>query len=131
MGAAIGYRRAALGMAALGIAAALPACSEGPSLPKITDLNPFAAKEKPLPGKRIPIAQMSEGAPGEMAAADKPVTLPPQVANEAWSQPGGAPNNAPGHLALAGAPKQAWSTGIGTGSSSSSRLTASPIVYGD
>lgn len=26
-----------------------------PSLPKISELNPFAEKEQPLPGKRIPV----------------------------------------------------------------------------
>jgi outer membrane protein assembly factor BamB len=108
-------------------ALALAGCSDGPSLPKVSDLNPFKEKQQPLPGKRIPIMQVQEKVPGELA--DKPVVLPPARSNEAWSQPGGAPNNAPGHLALAGAIKQGWSADAGTGSSSTGRLTASPIVY--
>ena len=40
------------------IAAALSigGCSESlPSLPKMTELNPFAEKQKPLPGVRVPV----------------------------------------------------------------------------
>lgn len=114
------------GMTAL---ASLPGCSDGPSLPKVSDLNPFKEKQVPLPGKRIPIMQVQEKVPGELASADKPVVLPPAKSNESWSQPGGAANNAPGHLALAGAVKQGWSADAGTGSGSAGRLTASPIVY--
>ncbi len=116
-------------VAGLTVLAGLPGCSEGPSLPKIGDLNPFKEKQVPLPGKRIPIMQVQEKLPGELAAADRPVVLPPARSNDAWSQPGGAANNAPGHLALASAVKQGWSADAGTGSGGSGRLTASPIVY--
>jgi outer membrane protein assembly factor BamB len=99
-------------------------------MPKISDLNPFAEKQQPLPGKRIPVMQVTDKIGGaELAAADRPVVLPPQRANETWTQPGGLPNNAPGHLALGNAVKQVWSADAGTGSSSYGRLTASPIVY--
>jgi outer membrane protein assembly factor BamB len=111
--------------------AGLAGCSDSlPSLPKITDLNPFAEKQVPLPGKRIAIMQASERLPGELAAADRPITLPAAQPNEEWSQPGGTPSNAPGHVALGQAIRQAWSADAGTGSSSSGRLTASPIVHG-
>ena len=39
--------------------------------------------------------------------ADKPIALPPQRANDGWTQPGGQANNAPGHLALASAVREA------------------------
>ena len=101
-----------------------------PSLPKIDDINPFAEKEVPLPGKRVSVIQQ-ENITSDLAAADRPITLPPPRQNDSWSQPGGVPNNAPGHLALAGAVKSAWSADAGTGSSFYGKLTASPIVYDD
>jgi outer membrane protein assembly factor BamB len=126
-----GVRRAGLLAAVACLAGApLAGCSESlPSLPKIGDLNPFAEKQKPLPGTRIAIVQTTEKIPGELASADRPITLPPPRANEGWTQPGGQANNAPGHLVLANAVRQTWSADAGTGSSSSGKLTASPIVY--
>src|SRR5262247_4502760 len=99
-----------------------------PSLPKLQDLNPFAEKELPLPGKRISVIQQ-ENVTSELAAANKPIALPPPRQNDAWSQPGGVASNSPGHLMLGGALKSAWSADIGTGSSFYGKLTASPIVY--
>jgi len=112
-------------------AAGLSACSSDslPSLPKIGDLNPFATKQAPLPGKRIPVMAVTDRiGGGELASAEKPITLPSPRTNESWSNPGGLANNAPGHLALASAVKQSWSADAGTGSGSTSRVTASPIV---
>jgi outer membrane protein assembly factor BamB len=100
-----------------------------PSMPKLNDLNPFAEKPKPLPGRRVAIMQASEKVPSELAPADKPIALPPARVNETWSQPGGQPNNAPGHLALASAVRQTWSTDAGAGSTSAAKLTASPVIY--
>jgi outer membrane protein assembly factor BamB len=110
------------------LALLLSACADGPSLPKIQDLNPFAEKELPLPGKRIAVIQQ-ENLAGDLAAADKPITVPAPRQNDAWSQPGGNANNAPGHLALAGAVRQAWTADAGAGTSFYGKLTASPIVY--
>lgn len=107
---------------------ALAGCSDGPQLPRLTDLNPFAEKEIPLPGKRIPVALSENRAGLDVAPADRPIALPPPTANEAWSQPGGTASNTPGHLALNATIKQIWSASAGTGSSSYGRLTASPIV---
>lgn len=102
-------------------------CSDG--LPKIKDLNPFAEKQAPLPGRRIPVIQAPDGLPGELADGFKAITLPPARANETWAQPGGEPNNAPGHLALAATVNRAWSADAGEGSSKKGRVTAPPIVY--
>jgi outer membrane protein assembly factor BamB len=120
--------------AALLCALALSGCAESfdgmslPSLPKLDDINPFAEKPVPLPGKRVAVLQQ-ENVSGNLAAADKPITLPPPRQNDSWSQPGGAANNAPGHLALGAAVKSAWSADAGTGSTFYGKLTASPIVY--
>jgi hypothetical protein len=68
-----GMRRAALlPVIACAVASALAGCSDSlPSMPKIGDLNPFAEKQKPLPGTRIPVIQAAEKIPGELASADK------------------------------------------------------------
>ncbi len=108
----------------------LTGCSGGmPSLPDVAALNPFAEKQTPLPGKRVPV-MLSEGSTGsiELASADRPIALPPPRQNDTWSFPGGAATNAPGHLALPATIRTAWSADIGQGSSKYGRLTASPIV---
>jgi outer membrane protein assembly factor BamB len=117
-------------IAAVAAAALLGACAgDGPSLPKLSQLNPFKEKQQPLPGRRVPIVDTTESISNNLAEADKPIVLPPQRANDAWPQPGGDPNNAPGNLALAGALHQMWSESAGEGSSKTGRVTASPIVY--
>ena len=99
-----------------------------PSLPKFQDINPFAEKEVPLPGKRISVIQQ-ENVASDLTAADKPIALPPPRQNDSWSQPGGVASNSPGHLMLGAALKSAWTAEAGTGSSFYGKLTASPIVY--
>jgi outer membrane protein assembly factor BamB len=114
--------------AALLAALVASGCSGGPQIPKLSELNPFAEKEVPLPGKRVPVA-LSEGRAGlDVAPADRPITLPPPQAIDAWPQPGGPPTNAPGHVALGASLRQVWSADAGQGSTSSGKLTASPIV---
>lgn len=103
--------------------------SDGPTLPKLSEMNPFKEKQTPLPGRRIPIVQTTESISANLADADHPIALPPQRSNDAWAQPGGEPNNAPGHLALAGAVREVWSQSAGEGSSKTGRVMASPIVY--
>jgi outer membrane protein assembly factor BamB len=108
----------------------LTGCSDSlPSLPKLTDINPFAEKQVPLAGKRIPILAEGNKVGGELASADRPISLPAIVANDSWSQPGGSPSNSPGHLSLGAAPRVIWSSSAGTGSSKYGKLSASPIVY--
>jgi len=131
--AELGRGPGAAGVALLA-ALALAGCADSlagmslPSLPKIQDLNPFAEKEVPLPGKRVAVIQQ-ENVASNLAPGDKPITLPPPQSNDSWSQPGGVANNAPGHLALAGSLKTAWSADAGRGTSFYGKLTASPIVY--
>lgn len=124
-----------MGAAAVCLAAllTLPGCSDMvagmslPPMPKITDLNPWAEKEQPLPGKRIEIIQQ-ENITTNLSPADRPIALPPPRTNDSWSQPGGVPSNAPGHLALNGTVKVAWTADAGKGSSFYGKVTASPIV---
>src|SRR5262249_30207158 len=75
---------------------------DGPSLPKLANLNPFAEKPVSLPGKRIPVMAPQGPETGELADAFAPITLPAPRDNQDWAQPGGEPNNAPGNLAFGG-----------------------------
>lgn len=110
----------------------LGACSggglSGLSMPNLSDLNPFTEKEVPLPGKRVAVMKKTDSLTDNIAPATQPITLPPQRANNAWSQPGGVASNAPGHLALADTGNKPWSSDAGAGSSSDGKLTASPIA---
>jgi outer membrane protein assembly factor BamB len=110
----------------VGSGVALSGCSS--SLPELPSL--FGAKEEArLPGTRVSVLKSEEGDITSSIEAKGPVTLPPAQTNVSWSQPGGAPSNAPGHLAIAGAVKSVWTASAGEGSSKRSRLIAVPIVY--
>ncbi len=123
-------KRAAALIAAVAAASALTACAgDGPTLPKLADLNPFKEKQQPLPGRRVAIVETTESIANNLADADKPIVLPAVRANDSWAQPGGEANNAPGHLALAGTVRQAWTADAGEGSSKTGRVMAPPIVY--
>lgn len=123
-------RTAALGMVALSAGLLLSGCSDSlPSLPKVSELNPFKETVPPLPGKRISVLPAQEKSMGELAEASGPIVVPPPRLNDSWSQPGGEPNNAPGNLALSGNNMtQAWSASAGRGTSKVGRVSASPIV---
>lgn len=121
--------RMAISLAIVSVAAG---CSDSlPSLPRLSDLNPWAEKQVPLPGKRVAV-KLADGATGsiELASAERPVTLPLPQANESWPQSGGPASNAPGHLALPASIRIIWSADVGQGSSKLGRLTAVPVVVG-
>ncbi|CCB66395.1 MULTISPECIES: PQQ-binding-like beta-propeller repeat protein [unclassified Hyphomicrobium] len=125
-------RFGAASLLAVAAAVLLAGCaSDGPTLPKISELNPFKTKQTPLPGRRIPIVETTESIGSNLAEANKPISLPSPRMNQSWSQPGGDANNAPGNLALTGSLHQLWSASAGEGSSKTGRVTASPIVFGD
>lgn len=123
------WRLGGFGVGMMALVLLAGCAGDGPSLPKLGDLNPFAEKAVPLPGKRIPVMQADKVTTGELADASAPIVLPPPRANQDWAQPGGDPNNAPGHLVFDGAANEAWSADAGSGSGGSGRVTASPVVY--
>jgi outer membrane protein assembly factor BamB len=90
--------------------------------------NPFAKKEVPLPGERIPVITDATLVKVDPAEAAKPVRLPAPQTNASWSEPGGSPSNNLGHLALNDDLRKVWAADAGTGSSSSGRLSAVPLV---
>ena len=119
----IGNRLLGAGLT-VSLALALTACG---SLSAIK--NPFGEEEERLPGERVSVITD----PGQFNAAQispRAVALPPARANAGWTQPGGSASNNLGHLALNGGVRKAWSVDAGTGSSSSGRLSAVPIVAG-
>ncbi len=111
--------------------ALLTGCSDSlPSLPKLTELNPFAEKPTVLPGKRVAVISDASAVGADLAPADSPIQVGALAGNEQWTQPGGTPNNSPGHLALAPTIKVAWTADAGNGSSKYGKISASPIVVG-
>ena len=126
------YRVSAMGVAMVTVAAMLAGCAgSAPRLPKLSELNPFGKAPPPrLEGKRVPVLPKTDNVGGAELASAQAVALPAPVQNASWSQPGGTPSNAPGHLAISPTVRRAWTASAGTGSSSSGRLTASPVVAG-
>lgn len=89
--------------------------------------NPFSEEEERLPGERIAVIT-DPGQFGSDPVTPKSVALPPAKVNASWTQPGGAPSNSLGHLALSGGLRKVWSVDAGSGSSSRGRLSAVPLV---
>lgn len=83
----------------------------------------------PVVGNRVSILTSEQGVEVEPSLADVQVTLPAPAVNDSWSQPGGDPSKAMGHVALGASPTQLWTVSI-DGSSPQARLAASPVVAG-
>ena len=79
-------RLSALPLLAVCVAVSLLAgcAGEGPTLPKISELNPFKEKQQPLPGRRIPVIETTESLSDNLADANKPIVLPPISVSLAW-----------------------------------------------
>ena len=97
-----------------------------PSLPSMK--NPFAKAEEKLPGERVAVITDQSLEAADPALAARPIALPTAVANASWPDPGGTPSNSLGHLAMGERVNKSWRVDIGTGSSSSGRLSTVPIV---
>jgi outer membrane protein assembly factor BamB len=105
---------------------ALPGCGGGSPVSAVTSL--FEKEEVPLTGQRVSVLAVGTGSAAEVESKD-PITLPQPQQNSAWSQPGGVPTNAPGHLAYSGSGGAAWKGDAGSGSDSDGRVIALPIVH--
>ncbi len=98
-----------------------------PGLSSVTSM--FDKKQEKLPGRRVSVLKAEEKGAISGPEATGTIVLPPAVVNASWSQPGGVPTNAPGHLAVGEALRTVWTADAGEGSSKRTRLTAIPIVY--
>ncbi|MDA8249962.1 MAG: PQQ-binding-like beta-propeller repeat protein [Rhodospirillales bacterium] len=89
----------------------------------------FGDKKTPLSGARVDILAVQRGLIVDNPAG-RVVTLPPPVANAAWSQAGAEPSHAPGNLAVGRALATQWSAKIGAPSGYRRKITATPVVAG-
>lgn len=85
-------------------------------------------QQKPLPGERIPVMQLEATLRAAPELAGEQILLPKPEVNSDWPQAFGAASHSVGHVELGDAPRRAWSTSIGSGSSSSRKLIGQPIV---
>lgn len=83
-----------------------------------------------IKGERVPVLPGARGVEADPKLAGEAVKLPKPVINPDWPQPGGYADNVMHHLAAGGNLDRVWSSSIGSGSSSASRLTASPVISG-
>jgi outer membrane protein assembly factor BamB len=113
-------RAGVVSLIALALVAGLSGCksnSKGPKTPTV--------------GERVPIlSRIESGAKVDPSMEAISVILPPQQANEAWSQAGGNAAKSHGHLALADNPSRVWTAQI-AGSTNRARLAAAPVVAED
>ncbi|OYQ31375.1 pyrrolo-quinoline quinone [Niveispirillum lacus] len=82
-----------------------------------------------LGGNRISVLQLQQQLEVDPQVSAAEVTLPAATVNADWAQAGGNPAHNPGHVALGNNLSRAWSTSV-SGSSSSARLLAGPVVAG-
>lgn len=83
----------------------------------------------PVVGKRVSILSNEQGIEVDPTLADVPVSLPEAYVNDQWSQPGGDPSKAMGHLAFGASPKTVWTSSI-EGSKPQARLASAPVIAG-
>jgi outer membrane protein assembly factor BamB len=82
----------------------------------------------PVLGERIAVLATESDVSVDPATAALPMSLPPAVANPAWSQSGGNASKVMGQVALGTSLAQAWEASIGQGTSLAARLAAAPVV---
>jgi len=90
------------------------------------------AEPPPLPGERISVLVYDVGLQPDPQLVGQPVTLGGAVENSAWSQAGGGPLHAVGHVAGPSEIGRAtWNADIGSGAGSRRPLLSGPIVVDD
>lgn len=82
----------------------------------------------PLPGTRVAVLTLDQKLEPDPALASTPVRLPRPFANDAWPVSGGTPGHAMQHLDGADELRITWRVRVGSGSSSSIRLLAPPVI---
>jgi outer membrane protein assembly factor BamB len=81
----------------------------------------------PLPGERRPALQREAGLSVE---SNSPVSLAPATQNASWPVVNRVPSQDAGNLSFSAPFERVWSSSIGTGSYSASRLLTAPIIAG-
>ena len=86
--------------------------------------------QKPLPGQRVSVLQLSSNQTADPALADVKVLLPQPFANPEWPQPGGYASHAMYHLELGGSLHVVWKASVGSGADSDLKILSEPVVGG-
>lgn len=106
----------------------------------VYSINPFAEKDKILPGERTPV--FGDEGSASLVQPDgqtRAASIGPARANADWPQPGGDAANDPGNVAYGGGAARVWSTAVGGGGSSGLpslgggkglRISARPVAAG-
>lgn len=81
-----------------------------------------------LPGTRLPVLLTNNEIQSDPGISDLAVLLPRPIANTSWPQQGGFANHAMHHLALAEAPRRAWTADAGSGSDDDAPILSGPVT---
>jgi outer membrane protein assembly factor BamB len=84
--------------------------------------------QKPLPGERVPVLQITSAQAADPTLADVKVLLPEPFANPDWPQPGGYASHAMYHLQLGGSLHVIWTKSIGAAADSEQKILSEPVV---
>lgn len=113
--------------AALAAAAALSACSTVQRVGNLFDGDDAPTQTAPRDGRISFLAFEQELTPSAELAGR--AIIPPQaISTTDWSQPGGAPDNTPPHIAGTTQLEVAWRASLGAGSDRRVRLAAPPVI---
>ena len=96
----------------------------------LTGCNPFKKEppKTPVLGERVAVLSSDADIDVDPATASAPFSLPVAQPNGEWSQPGGNAAKSMGHVALGSALSNAFSVGIGAGSSTDVKLGSGPVI---
>ncbi len=86
------------------------------------------AEDPPLPGERLSVLLHERNLVPDPELADSEIKLPPPSPTDDWPQAGGYANHAMHHLEINESISRAWRSDVGTGSDSTDRIIAPPIV---
>ncbi len=104
----------------------LTACS---TLERVSDSIFGSGSDKRVPGQRVALmARNNDVLVQDPAYAGMGVTVPGPTRVSAWAQPGGVSENVVGNTDAPVSFNKLWSTDIGVSTSSTSAITASPVV---
>jgi outer membrane protein assembly factor BamB len=84
--------------------------------------------QKPLPGERVPVLQITSAQAADPSLAGVKVLLPEPFANPEWPQPGGYASHAMYHLQLGGSLHVIWTKSIGAAADSEQKILSEPVV---
>lgn len=114
------HTAAARRLALLVLAAALAGCSD-------TWLG-GNEEDPPLPGERISVLLLQHTLEPDPELLSEPVILPRPMVNPAWPVPGGTPEHALHHLAVADQLSIAWSRDFGAGETDDNLILSDPVI---